>query len=180
MSDPVHDWIDEPGLLEMLTTHELDSWQVSDGRVIVALYRASDRTVTHRSLSGVEVPPRPDPAAILRGGVSERALCEVLAAKRPRCALEQATSSGPMRPSVHCGPKDVRLAIHTDAEWQQEVAWHTWRAFQRRLNITAPRDGGPTPPRPPRAFRALSWAAARTALEDAAREQQLTLPDALA
>jgi hypothetical protein len=105
MSDRVHNWIDEPDLLAMLNTHELDSWRVSEGRVVIGLYRASDRTVTHRSLRDIEVPPRPDLAGILRGGLSERALRELLTGQRPRCAVEQATSSGPMRPCVRCSPK---------------------------------------------------------------------------
>jgi hypothetical protein len=59
MTDRVHNWIDEPGLRRMLKTHELDSWRVREGRVIVALYRARDHTVIHRSLRNVNVPPRP-------------------------------------------------------------------------------------------------------------------------
>ncbi len=178
-AERVHNWIDTPALAAMLATDEIDSWQVSEGRIVVGLYRPRDRMVTFRSLRDVEVPPCPDLAASIRLGLGEHATSELLAGQRPRCAEQAATSTGPMRPGVRCSAREIRVELCSQAEWDLEVTWHTWLAFRRRLNLTAtPRDGGPPPPRPPRDFRVLTWAATRTTLQDAASKQLPLLGDA--
>jgi hypothetical protein len=135
--------------------------------------------VTFRSLRDIEVPPCPDLAASIRLGLGEHAIAELLDGQWPRCAEQAATSTGPMRPAVRCSAREIRVELYSQAEWNIEVTWHTWLAFRRRHNLTdAPRDGGPQAPRSPRAFRVLSWAAARTTLQAAATEQLTLLGDA--
>jgi hypothetical protein len=83
-----------------------------------------------------------------------------------------------MRPAVHCTPGGVRVELHSEQEWQQEVTWHTWREAKERLALPDPRQGAPKAPSGASGFRVLSWAQARAALQDAGAEQlTLLTPD---